>query len=345
MVLPAPSDHCANRSAGQGVLIRIFVVVSAMLFIVTPAQTLAQETKTWVGETVVFKEPTRSPMSTGDVQGSDSFQVFTVKRASRGLVYIVAGDAGFWVPSREVVLEAKVGDYLTDQIRLNPQRCACIRQKGLFPAEKEGLRQCHRRLRRGDQTRPEEWPGVLRPGPGWQHKKDFAKAIAEFNDAIRLEPRFAAAYNGRAWLWATCTDAKFRDAAKAVESARKACELSSGSRKAVFLDTLAAAYAEAGNFEDAVKAQSEANDLFPFIEQRKRGARDLSSTCKRNHIGSEIEGRKLPARGPHVPLASDWRSHQQTLAPLLVPDVLALQRLAQTRLSVQCRNQTRQPRR
>ena len=62
------------------------------------------------------------------------------------------------------------------------------------------------------------------------------------------------------------------------------------------------------------------------------------------HQGPQ-EGRKLSARAPHVPLASNRRSHRQTLAPLLVPDVLALRRLARTRLSAECRNQTRQPRR
>jgi hypothetical protein len=55
------------------------------------------------------------------------------------------------------------------------------------------------------------------------------------------------------------------------------------------------------------------------------------------------KSRKLSARAPHVPLASNRRSHQQTLAPLLVPAVLALRRLAWTRLSAECRNQTRQP--
>jgi hypothetical protein len=58
-----------------------------------------------------------------------------------------------------------------------------------------------------------------------------------------------------------------------------------------------------------------------------------------------------PARGPKTICLSaacsarfDRRSHSQTLAPLLVPDVLALRRLARTRLSAECRNQTRQPR-
>src|SRR5580658_4307252 len=60
------------------------------------------------------------------------------------------------------------------------------------------------------------------------------------------------------------------------------------------------------------------------------------------HQGPQ-EGRKLSARAPHVPFAPNRRSHRPTLAPLLVPDVLALRPFARARLCAKCRNQTRQP--
>ena len=94
-------------------------------------------------------------------------------------------------------------------------------------------------------------------GIAWSDKKEHDKAIADYNEAIRLDPKDAPAYNNRAWLWATCPDAKYRDGKKAVQSATTACELSEW-KGPNNLDTLAAANAEVGDFDSAVKWQSQA---------------------------------------------------------------------------------------
>jgi tetratricopeptide (TPR) repeat protein len=174
----------------------------------------------------------------------------------------VAGQASFWVPSGEVLPQEEVTDYLAN--------------RGLL-----------RLVQKDYDHAIADFSEVLRINPKdawahydrarcWQRKRDFAKAIADFNDAVQLNPRSAAAYNGRAWIWATCADVKFRDGPRAIESARRACELTSGSSKATCLDTLAAAYAEAGNFAEAVKAQTKANDLFASDGRRKRGLARLN---------------------------------------------------------------------
>jgi Flp pilus assembly protein TadD len=98
-------------------------------------------------------------------------------------------------------------------------------------------------------------------GSTYYKNKEYAKAIADFNKAIRLNPRNRAAYGFRAWIWATCSDVKYRDGEKAVLSATKACELSEWN-DAAHLNCLAAAYAETGDFDAAVKWQTEANARF-----------------------------------------------------------------------------------
>jgi len=63
-----------------------------------------------------------------------------------------------------------------------------------------------------------------------------------------------------AWILATHPDARLRDSAQALQLATRAFELSPPNDAAA-LDTLAAAYAEAGRFDDAIKSAQRAAEL------------------------------------------------------------------------------------
>ena len=193
---------------------------------------------------------------------------------------------------RELLPQEKVSDYPTDQIRLNPSHAHVHFNRGIFRLGKKDYDNAIAEFDAAIRLNPKDARAHYSRALAWKRKKGFDKAIADFNAAIQLDPEYAAAYNERAWLWATCTDKKFRDAPKAVESARKACVLTSGPKKASYLDTLAAAYAEAGDFAGAVATQAEANNLFAGNEQRKKGGRDSCSTRRKGLIGSER--RKTP---------------------------------------------------
>jgi tetratricopeptide (TPR) repeat protein len=104
-------------------------------------------------------------------------------------------------------------------------------------------------------------------GLAWWCNGHADKAIADFDEAIRLDPRDFMPFRHRAWIWACSPDAKSRDGKRAVESATKACELSNW-KDVDALDALAAAYAEIGDFDAAVRCHTAADALVPNVIAR-----------------------------------------------------------------------------
>jgi tetratricopeptide (TPR) repeat protein len=88
----------------------------------------------------------------------------------------------------------------------------------------------------------------------------IGEAITHYREAIRLQPDSVEALNNLAWLLAAHPDAQFRNGADAVQLATRACELTKY-QNPVPLATLAAAYAETGQFQTAVSLAEQAQEL------------------------------------------------------------------------------------
>jgi len=86
------------------------------------------------------------------------------------------------------------------------------------------------------------------------------EAAEHYEEALRIEPNYPRALNNLAWLLATHASADGGDPIRAAALAERVCKLTDN-RVATYLDTLAAAYAAAGRFDDAVGTAEKAIQL------------------------------------------------------------------------------------
>lgn len=112
--------------------------------------------------------------------------------------------------------------------------------------------------------------------PGPDHlllRKEFRRALDAYDEEIGRNTGLWYLHDGRAWTLATCPDPRVRDGDAAVRSATRACELTKW-KVARAVETLAAAYAEAGDFKAAVKWQRIALELDGLHTSLRAHARD-----------------------------------------------------------------------
>ena len=196
-----------------------------------------------------------------------------------------------WIRYLERDFDKATKDY-DEALRLDPSHMLAINNRGLVWLD---LKHYDRALKAFDEAcrlDPKSTLAINNRGLTYHHKKEYEKAIKEFDDAIRLDPNRTMAFANRArsltkkkeydkavkdfqrsveieetnwgccsfaFFRATCPDAKYRDGKAALVLAKKACDLMhNGWKDGHYLSTLAAAYAENLQFDEAVRYQKQA---------------------------------------------------------------------------------------
>lgn len=104
-------------------------------------------------------------------------------------------------------------------------------------------------------------PAYHNRGTAYSEMGQYVRAIKDYKKSIELDESYAYPHNGWAWLLATCPDEEIRDPKQAIALAEKACRLNSFEWN--HFGTLAAAYAQEGDWSRAIKAQKHAMDMLP----------------------------------------------------------------------------------
>lgn len=102
----------------------------------------------------------------------------------------------------------------------------------------------------------------------WRLKGDYKQAVADLEKAIEIRPGVYETINDLAWLLATAKDDSFRDKDRSLTLAAQACGLNDYKQWNT-LDTLAAAHAENGQFEEARTWIAKAVELAPASEKER----------------------------------------------------------------------------
>jgi tetratricopeptide (TPR) repeat protein len=102
------------------------------------------------------------------------------------------------------------------------------------------------------------------------------EAVADYEQAIKMEPKDSNVLNNLAWVLATSPDDKLRDGKRAIELATKGCEATDYKAPHI-LSTLAAAFAETGKWEEAVKWSKKALELGDEESIKDQLAKELAS--------------------------------------------------------------------
>jgi tetratricopeptide (TPR) repeat protein len=145
-------------------------------------------------------------------------------------------------------------------IQSNPNFPEALNNLGLALAAQGRIEEAIENFHQAIQLNPNYAEAQYNLGNALAAQGRIEEAIAQYREALRLNPNLVGALNNLAWALAASPEAELRNGAEAVGLAERACELTHHGEP-LFLGTLAAAYAEAGRFPEAVTTAEKAEQL------------------------------------------------------------------------------------
>ena len=183
-------------------------------------------------------------------------------------------------------------------IRYAPRLSILFSNRGICFTDQGNYKKAIRDLDRSLALNPRSAVTLMNRGAAHMANKEYKKAIADLKKAVKLAPKLTDANNAIGWFLATCSEESFRNGKKAKKHGETACELSKW-KEWTFIDTLAAAEAELGNFDEAVEMQQKAIQVAPEDSQadcRKRLELYQSKQPFRSEFGKVAENRSPTKR-------------------------------------------------
>jgi tetratricopeptide (TPR) repeat protein len=142
-------------------------------------------------------------------------------------------------------------EHLERSLEINPDQAEAHNNLANVLWHKGRLRQAAAEYEKALALHPDYAAAHVNLGEVLREAGEPREAVAHYRSALEIRPDLAPALDGLAWVFATSPDASLRDGVQAVALAARAEQISGG-RNARYVATLAAAYAEVGQFPAAV---------------------------------------------------------------------------------------------
>ena len=146
----------------------------------------------------------------------------------------------------------RAAEHFAEAVKIDPKYASAHLNLGRLLLMRGQLDRAESHLEQAAVLAPQNPLALILSGQALVAQKQYDKALSRFRQALALNPKSPEAVNNLAWLLATCPKGSVRNGEEAVKLAEQACN-ATGYRILPLLDTLAAAYAESGRFDDAVR--------------------------------------------------------------------------------------------
>jgi tetratricopeptide (TPR) repeat protein len=160
------------------------------------------------------------------------------------------------VLARQAKVDEAIAEY-RKALDIKPDRAEAHNNLGSALAGQGKLDEAMAEFRKALELRPDYADARGNLGSALYAQGRIPEAIAQWREVLRSQPKSTLALTEIARVLATSPEKSLRNGAEAVELAQRAAKLTGG-RDPTVLDTLAAAYAEAGRFSDALPTAEQA---------------------------------------------------------------------------------------